>query len=403
MLERMKLYAAKLTSETIDFTQKILERSGLGECTYAPEALLLEPPNDSMAEAKREAEDVVFGAVDEVLAKTGVEVEMIGIVVVNCSIFNAVPSLCAMIVNKYKLRKDVVTYNLSGMGCSASLAAIGLAHQLLQVHENTYALVVSTENITENIYWGNDKPKVPVNCLFRVGGAAVLLSNSPSIRSKSKYQLMRVIRTTTAMSDHAYKCIFQEEDTDGFRGVTINSDLLGCAFKAVELNLTLLGPIILPISHQVRFVLGQIFRKLYGRNVKDVGDDHRNVPNFSQVIDHFFPHVGAKPILDGLRKNLRFNEQDMEASRMTLYRFGNTSSSSIWYALAYAEAKGRIKKGDSVWQFAFGSGFKCNSGIWRAMKDIDDGNALNPWTEEVDQFPVNLDGVGPLEFETLYK
>ena len=38
-----------------------------------------------------------------------------------------------MIVNKFKMRSNVVTYNLSGMGCSAGVIAISLARDLLQV------------------------------------------------------------------------------------------------------------------------------------------------------------------------------------------------------------------------------------------------------------------------------
>ncbi len=37
-----------------------------------------------------------------------------------------------MIVNHFKMRPSIVTYNLSGMGCSAGLIAIGLVQELLQ-------------------------------------------------------------------------------------------------------------------------------------------------------------------------------------------------------------------------------------------------------------------------------
>ena len=119
--------------ENLAFQKKILERSGLGQKTYFPEPLLRVPPNPCMAEARKEAEMVMFGAIDELLAKTGVKAKDIGILVVNCSLFNPTPSLSAMVVNHYKLRGNILSYNLGGMGCSAGLISIDLAKQLLQV------------------------------------------------------------------------------------------------------------------------------------------------------------------------------------------------------------------------------------------------------------------------------
>lgn len=82
---------------------------------------------------------------------------------------------------------------------------------------------------------------------------------------------------------------------------------------------------------------------------------------------------------------------------MTLYRFGNTSSCSIWYELAYAEAQGRIQKGDRVWQIAFGSGFKCTSSVWRALKKVDPIVDTNTWTDEINEFPVAVPKVQVFE------
>ncbi|XP_022846766.1 3-ketoacyl-CoA synthase 20-like [Olea europaea var. sylvestris] len=121
------------TEENLAFQKKILERSGIGQKSYFPEALLRVPANPCMAEARREAEMVMFGAIDDLLAKTGVKARDIGILVVNCSLFNPTPSLSAMIVNHYKLRGNILSYNLGGMGCSAGLISIDLAKQLLQV------------------------------------------------------------------------------------------------------------------------------------------------------------------------------------------------------------------------------------------------------------------------------
>lgn len=60
---------------------------------------------------------------------------------------------------------------------AAGIISLDLARQMLQLMPNTYVLVVSTENITQNWYFGNTKSMLIPNCLFRVGGAAMLLSN----------------------------------------------------------------------------------------------------------------------------------------------------------------------------------------------------------------------------------
>lgn len=49
-------------------------------------------------------------------------------------------------------------------------------------------------------------------------------------------------------------------------------------------------------------------------------------------------------------------------------RYGNVSSSSIWYVLAYIETFRGVTTGDRVWQLGFGSGFKCNSAVWKANR-----------------------------------
>ncbi|KAJ7954809.1 3-ketoacyl-CoA synthase [Quillaja saponaria] len=236
-MERSKTIGS-FTEENLAFQQKILERSGLGQKTYLPEAILRVPPNPCMEEARKEAEAVMFGAIDELLEKTGVKAKDIGILVVNCSLFNPTPSLSAMIVNHYKLRGNILSYNLGGMGCSAGLISIDLAKQLLQVHPNSYALVVSMENITLNWYFGNNRSMLVSNCLFRMGGAAILLSNRSSDRRRSKYQLVHTVRTHKGADDKCFNCVFQQEDETKQIGVALSKDLMAVAGEALKTNIT---------------------------------------------------------------------------------------------------------------------------------------------------------------------
>ncbi|KAG9143779.1 hypothetical protein Leryth_011446 [Lithospermum erythrorhizon] len=335
---------------SLEFQKKILERSGLGDDTYAPEAMHFIPPKPSMQAAREEAEMVMFGALDNLFANTGLKPKDIGILVVNCSLFNPTPSLSAMIVNKYKLRGNVLSFNLGGMGCSAGVIAVDLAKDLLQVHRNTYAVVVSTENITQNWYFGNRKSMLIPNCLFRVGGAAVLLSNKWGDKRRAKYKLVHVVRTHRGADDKSFRCVYQEQDDEGNTGVSLSKDLMAIAGMSLKTNITTLGPLVL-------------------------------------AFDHFCIHAGGRAVIDELEKNLQLSPLHVEASRMTLHRFGNTSSSSIWYELAYIEAKGRVRRGNNVWQIAFGSGFKCNSAVWQALRNVKP-SANTPWEDCIDKYPV---------------
>ena len=47
------------------------------------------------------------------------------------------------------------------------------------------------------------------NCLFRVGGAAMLLTNKKREGFRAKYQLLHSVRTHLGARDDAYNCIFQ--------------------------------------------------------------------------------------------------------------------------------------------------------------------------------------------------
>lgn len=370
------------SEENLEFQKKILQRSGLGDNTYLPEAVLTIPPNPSIQEARKEAEAVMFGAIDDLLAKTKIKGKDIGILVVNCSLFNPTPSLSAMIINHYKLRGNIISYNLGGMGCSAGLISIDLARKLLQIQPSSYALVVSTENITQNWYFGNDRAKLISNCLFRMGGAAILLSNKFSECRRSKYRLVHTVRTHKGSDDKCFACVTQEEDSEGKVGVTLSKELMAVAGEALKTNITTLGPLVLPMSEQLLFFATLVGKKLLKMKLKPY------IPDFKLAFDHFCIHAGGRAVLDELEKNLQLSEWHMEPSRMTLYRFGNTSSSSLWYELAYTEAKGRVKRGDRVWQIAFGSGFKCNSAVWKANRTIKPAGEKNPWMPEIDKFPV---------------
>uniref|UniRef100_A0A8I6Z741 3-ketoacyl-CoA synthase n=1 Tax=Hordeum vulgare subsp. vulgare TaxID=112509 RepID=A0A8I6Z741_HORVV len=381
------------TAESMAFQKRILERSGIGNATHFPESVMTVPTDRCLRTANEESHAVVFGVIDELLAKTRVRPIDIGVVIVNSSLYSPSPSLTSLIVNRYVLRNDVVTHNLSGMGCSAGIIAIDLAKRLLQVYIDTYALVVSTENITLNAYTGNYRPMLVTNLLFRMGGAAIFLSNRHDERRRAKYELIDTVRTHRGVSNQSYACVTQEEDEAGHLGVSLSKDLMVVAAEALRANITTLGRHVLPISEQLRFICAVVVKRGFGKKGRSY------IPDFTLSLQHFCIHAGGRSVLDELEKSLNLSEWHMEPSRMTLYRFGNTSSSSLWYELAYCEAKGRITRGDHVLQIAFGSGFKCNSAVWKALRTVQGCSATkdsSPWSQDVNVLPVLLPRLMPI-------
>uniref|UniRef100_A0A453IIB6 3-ketoacyl-CoA synthase n=1 Tax=Aegilops tauschii subsp. strangulata TaxID=200361 RepID=A0A453IIB6_AEGTS len=311
--------------ETLAFQTKITTRSALGDETYLPSGVQARPPRLNMAEARLEAEAVMFGCLDA----------------------------------------------------------------LLQANPNSYAVVLSTENITLNWYFGNDRSMLLSNCIFRMGGAAALLSNRGADAGRAKYRLLHTVRTHKGATDECFKCVYQREDDVGKVGVSLARELMTVAGDALKTNITTLGPLVLPLSEQLKFLKSLMMRRVFrAKGVRPY------IPNFRRAFEHFCVHAGGRAVLEEVQRSLSLEDKDMEPSRCALHRFGNTSSSSLWYELAYAEAKGRVKRGNRVWQIGFGSGFKCNSAVWRALRDVPavsapgpEEKACNPWVDCVAKYP----------------
>ncbi|GAB2280073.1 separase/separin [Dionaea muscipula] len=371
--------------EEADFVRKMVERSGLGDDTHLPPPLHRTPaPNNiSFNDCVLEAKTTIFTTMDALFEKTGLNPSKdVDILIVNSCIFCPTPSLAALVVNRYRMRTDIRSFNLGGMGCSAGMISIGIARDLLQAHPNSNAVVVSLEVISSCMYGGSDKSMLLPCCLFRVGGAAIFLSNKTDEGKRAKYSLVHLLRTHRGADDRAYGCIELREDSEGEVGVSLSKELTGIAGDAVKANIASLAPLVLPASEQLRFALVFVGRKLINPTWKPY------IPDFKKAFDHICIHAGGRAVINEMQKALKLADEHVEASRMALHRYGNTSSSCLWYVLSYIEAKRRMKKGDRVWQIGLGSGFKCNSAVWKCLRTINtpvDG----PWADCIDRYPVH--------------
>lgn len=366
------------------FLLKAIVSSGIGENTYAPRNVLMgREESPTLADAFSEMDEFLQDTVERLLSKSGVSAQDIDVLVVNVSMFAAIPSLASRIVNHYKMREDVKVYNISGMGCSASLISINVVQSVFKSQKDKYALVVTSESLSPNWYSGNDRSMILANCLFRSGGCAMLLTNKWALRNRALLKLKCLLRTHHGANDDSYGCCMQMEDSQGRLGFHLSKSLPRAAARSLVDNLKELAPRVLPTLELARFMVLVLVRKLISGSSK--ASLNKPTINFKTGIEHFCLHTGGKAVIDGVGENLKLNEYDLEPARMTLHRFGNTSASSLWYVLGYMEARRRLKRGEKVLMVSFGAGFKCNSCVWEVVRDL--GGGVNAWDDCIGEYP----------------
>uniref|UniRef100_N1QUS6 very-long-chain 3-oxoacyl-CoA synthase n=1 Tax=Aegilops tauschii TaxID=37682 RepID=N1QUS6_AEGTA len=279
------------------------------------------------------------------------------------------------------------------------------------------------------------------NMLFRVGGSAMLLS---TCKLKARFKLAHVERTLVGANDAAYRyknprpdvakgwscrdvaigkgekiwafvrlvtafvrrpenprvqCVsfllplsvseLREREQPGSTttGLTLSKDLMAIAGDTLKANMTAIGALVLPTSELIKHFLFSTARKLVHRwKIRPY------IPDFRMAFEHFCIHVGGPAVIDSVQLGLSLSDEHVEPSRMTLHRFGNQSSASAWYQLAYIEANGRMRKGDRVWMIGFGAGYKCNTAVWVCIQPSP--NANGPWASCIHRYPVDVSKEG---------
>lgn len=88
-------------------------------------------PHDTHAAALAEMRSTLGGALRLLMQQSGLEPEDIDIVFTTSTMFSPCPSLSSMLVNEFKLRPDVTTLSVSGMGCSFGVVGVGAVRDLM--------------------------------------------------------------------------------------------------------------------------------------------------------------------------------------------------------------------------------------------------------------------------------
>ncbi|KAF4658099.1 inositol polyphosphate kinase kcs1 [Perkinsus olseni] len=344
-----------ITEESKDFARRVLTHSGIRSGSALPpnitESLKTGKTwTGTMGDAREEMDCILTQIMQGLLDKTGIKGKQIDFLVLNCSFFNPTPSLSAMVSNKFGLRSDCLTYNISGMGCSANVISMDLGRRLLEhAPLGSLCVVISAESYARQFYSGNERSRVMSNVLFRNGATAALLTNWNT--GNCKYELLDTVRSQV-VKEEALTAAWQGTDKDGILSLCLSKSIVPVAGEALMLNLKQLLP---------RMSRLPTFLRPFSRSAQLAPSD------LPHVVDYFCVHAGGRAVIDNIMEVLNLTEKDVHPSRESLAKHGNTMSTSVWYEMGILEKSGKLKAGDSVLQIALGSGFKCNTALWLCL------------------------------------
>lgn len=113
------------------------------------------------------------------------------------------------------------------------------------------------------------------------------------------------------------------------------------------------------------------------------------MPGFESAIQHYCMPTSGRAMIEEIGKGLGLGRREMEPALAAFQRFGNQSSASMWYQLAYIEAKSnQVKKRERVLQLGMGAGPKCNSVVWESIRRFTGEAEKGPWFDSVNRYPM---------------
>ena len=228
-----------------------------------------------------------------------------------------IPSLDAYLINKLKLRQDIVRLPVTEMGCAAGISGIIYAKNFLQANPGKRAAVIAVESPTATFQLNDfSMANIVSAAIFGDGAACVLLSSNeadegPEIIAEEMY--------------HFY-------DAEHLMG-----------FKLTNSGLQMILDIDVPETIAAHFP--NIINPFLEKNNLNI-----------EAIDHLIFHPGGKKIVktvEGLFSDLGKNIDD---TKEVLRLYGNMSSATVLYVLELI-MDGKPKKGDFGLMLSFGPGF----------------------------------------------
>jgi len=228
-----------------------------------------------------------------------------------------IPSLDAYLINKLKLRQDIVRLPVTEMGCAAGISGIIYARNFLKANPGKRAAVIAVESPTATFQLDDySMANIVSAAIFGDGAACALLSSDekdsgPEILADEMY--------------HFYD----------------NEHMMG--FKLTNSGLQMVLDIEVPETIASHFP--DIIHPFLAKNNLKIED-----------IDHLIFHPGGKKIVHTVEELFSGLGKNINATKEILRLYGNMSSATVLYVLEKIMDE-NPKKGEKGVMLSFGPGF----------------------------------------------
>jgi len=228
-----------------------------------------------------------------------------------------IPSLDAYLINRLKMKQDIVRLPVTEMGCAAGVSGIIYAKNFLKANPNKRVALVAVESPTATFQLDDySMTNIVSAAIFGDGCASVILSSYEEdegiiVRDESMY--------------HFYNA----------------TKMMGFQLKNTGLQMVLDPSVPDTIAEHFPNIIHP-FLKNNELTIKD--------------IDHLIFHPGGKKIVQTVETLFKDLEKNIDDTKEVLRLYGNMSSATVLYVLErYMDRD--IAKGEKGFMLSFGPGF----------------------------------------------
>lgn len=231
-----------------------------------------------------------------------------------------IPSVDAHLINRLKMRQDIVRLPITEMGCAAGVSATIYANELLKANPGKKAAIVAFESPTSTFQTQDYSMTNAVSAaIFGDGAACMILGDSDEIKPS-------IVDTNMY---HFYDELH----------------MMGFDLKNNGLHIVL-DP---EVPNKIEEHFPQIIFPFLEKNNITIDE-----------IQHFIFHPGGKKIVQMVEGLLEKIDRNIDITKDVLNRYGNMSSATILFVMEEF-LKQKISKGDMGLMLSFGPGFSAQT------------------------------------------